>query len=272
MKRKRPVSRGRILYLATVAAIYVFLLTPMVIVVLAAFNAGEYLTFPPQGFSLRWFDKFFHSEPFVRAFIFSIRLGFFATVIAVVIGTAAALFVVRYAGRYRDAMRTLVIAPLLFPSILTGIALLLYYYAVGMGARTFTGLVIGHVLIVLPYVFLTVSTSLYNFDKSLEEVSRSLGAGPFRTFREVTLPLIKGGVISGSIFAFITSFDQFPISLLLAAVGDTPLPIQLFDYLRFQFDPTAAAVSTISIVMAAVVVLTTQKFVGLEALYWGGSG
>ncbi len=270
--RKKPFSWGRFFFQASVVAIYLFLLTPMVIVVLAAFNSGEYLTFPPQGFSLRWFEKFFNSKPFVDSFLFSLRLGFVATAVSVVIGTAAALYVVRYSGRHRDLMRALMISPLLFPSILTGIALLLYYYGVGMGARTFIGLLIGHVLIVLPYVFLTVSTGLYNFNNALEEVSRSLGAGPFRTFWEVTLPLIKGGVISGAVFAFITSFDQFAMSLLLAAVGDTPLPIQLFDYLRFQFDPTAAAVSTISILMAVVVVLTTQKLVGLEALYWGSGG
>lgn len=272
MTRKKPRSLGRMLYLGFVVAIYIFLLTPMVIVVLAAVNGGEYLTFPPQGFSLRWFDKFFHSPPFVRAFLFSLRLGIMATAISTVIGTAAALYVVRFSQRYRDILRMVIISPLLFPAILTGIALLLYYYASGMGARTFTGLLIGHVLITLPYVFLTVSTSLYNFDRSLEEVSRSLGARPFTTFRTVTLPLIKGGVISGAVFAFISSFDQFAVSLLLAAAGQTPLPIQLFDYLRFAFDPTAAAVSTVSIVMAVAVVLITQKLVGLEALYWGSGG
>jgi len=132
------------------------------------------------------------------------------------------------------------------------------------------GLVIGHTLVSLPYVFLTVSTVLVGFDRSLEEAARNLGAGPWTTFRRVTLPLIKGGIISGSVFAFIVSFDQFPISLLLASVGSTPLPLQLFDYLRFSFDPTAAAVSTISILMTVVVVLITERLVGLESLYWGG--
>jgi putative spermidine/putrescine transport system permease protein len=132
------------------------------------------------------------------------------------------------------------------------------------------GLIIGHTLVCLPYVFLTVSTVLVGFNRSLEEAARNLGAGPWTTFYRVTLPIIKGGMISGGVFAFITSFDQFPISLLLAGVGSTPLPMQLFDYLRFSFDPTAAAVSTISIVMTVVVVLITERLVGLESLYWGG--
>ena len=118
--------------------------------------------------------------------------------------------------------------------------------------------------------FLTVSAVLYNFDRSLEEAARSLGAGAFTTFRRVTLPIIKGGVISGAVFAFITSFDQFPISLLLSGVGTTTLPIQVFDYLRFSFDPTAAAVGTVNILITLGVVILTERLVGLESLYWGG--
>lgn len=261
---------GTVLLGISVAALYVFLLAPIVIVVIAAFNSGEYLRFPPEGFSLKWFVKFANSRPFVRAFWLSLKLASIVTVLATVIGTAAALYVVRYSKRFRDGLRLLLIAPLQFPAILTGIALLIFFYAIGLGTRGLTGLIVGHTLVSLPYVFMTVATVLVGFDKSLEEAARNLGAGPFTTFRRVTLPIIKGGVISGAVFAFITSFDQFPISLLLTGVGTTTLPIQLFDYLRFSFDPTAAAVSTISIVMTVVVVLVTERLVGLESLYWGG--
>jgi len=119
-------------------------------------------------------------------------------------------------------------------------------------------------------VFLTVTTMLVTFDRSLEEAARSLGANSFTTFRRVTLPLIKGGLISGALFAFITSFDQFPISLLLTSVGNTTLPIQLFDYLRFSFDPTAAAVSTVSVLMSIGIVVLIHRLVGLESIAWGG--
>jgi putative spermidine/putrescine transport system permease protein len=128
---------------------------------------------------------------------------------------------------------------------------------------------IGHTLVALPYVFLTVSAVLVVFDRSLEEAARSLGAGPLTSFARITLPLIKGGVISGALFAFITSFDQFPISLLLVSVGNTPLPIQLFDYLRFSFDPAAAAVSTVSVLMSVAIVLLVDRLVGLQAVTWG---
>ncbi len=264
-----PVGRAWLLPLV-VGAIYVFLLAPIVIVVLAAFNSGEYLRFPPEGFSLRWFVKAAQHQPFVRAFAYSLRLAVLATLASTVLGTMAALFVVRYARRARDLLRLLLVAPLQFPAILTGIALLIFFYATGLGTRGMRALLVGHTLVALPYVFLTVSTVLVGFDRSLEEAARSLGAGPLVTFWRITLPLIKGGLISGALFAFITSFDQFPISLLLISVGNTTLPIQLFDYLRFSFDPAAAAVSTVSIVLSVIIVVLIERLVGLESIYWGG--
>lgn len=250
--------------------IYAFLLIPIGIIVIAAFNSGAYLKFPPEGFSLRWFDTFIHSRSFTRSFYFSLELATVATLLATVLGTSAALFVTRSKGRLLDLVRLLMIAPLPVPGILTGIALLLFFYALGIGTTGFVALIIGHTLICLPFVFLVVSSVLVSFDRGLEEAARSLGAGPWRTFYRVTLPIIKGGVLSGATFAFITSYDEFNISLLLHGVGTTPLPIQLFDFLRFSFDPTAAVAGTISIVMALIVVVITERLVGLESLYWGG--
>jgi putative spermidine/putrescine transport system permease protein len=252
-----------------VSAVYVFLIAPIVIVVLAALNAGDYLAFPPQGLSLRWFVRAAQTEPFVRSFVFSLKLAVWVTVASTGLGTAAALYVVRHARRFRDALRLAVLAPLQLPAILTGIALLIFFLSTGMGTRGMRALFIGHTIVSLPYVFLTVSAVLAGFDRSLEEAARSLGAGPWTTFRRITLPLIKGPVIAGALFAFITSFDQFPVSLLLVSVGNTPLPIQLFDYLRFSFDPAAAAVSTVSVLMSVAIVLIVDRLVGLQAVSWG---
>jgi putative spermidine/putrescine transport system permease protein len=265
------MSEGRSpLFRAVVVLLYAFLLAPIAIIIVAAFNAGEYLRFPPEGLSLRWFVKFAESGPFVRAFVFSLQLAAATTVISTVLGGMAAFYVVRHAGRLRDGLRLLVVAPLQLPAILTGIALLIFFYGLGMSMRGMRALLLGHTLVCLPYVFLTVATVLVGFDRSLEEAARSLGAGPLTTFRRVTLPLIKGGVISGALFAFITSFDQFPISLLLVSVGNTTLPLQLFDYLRFSFDPTAAAVSTVSVLMSVVIVMLIHRLVGLGSVAWGG--
>ena len=253
-----------------VGVVYAFLLAPVVIVVLAGLNAGAYLRFPPEGLSFRWFAAFAHSSSFTQSLRFSLVLAAAATATSTVIGTMASLWLVRFSGRLRSVVRILMIAPLAVPGILTGLALLIFFYAVGWQNAGFGGLVVGHTLICMPYVFLITSAVLIRFDRTLEEAARNLGAGPFQTFWRVTLPLIKGGIISGAVFAFVASYDEFNISLLLSGVGTTPLPIQLFDYLRFSFDPTAAVAGTISIGLALGVVLVTQKLVGLESLYLGG--
>ncbi len=262
--------RGQFALNVTASLLYLFLLAPIIIVVIAAFNSGNYLKFPPEGFSLRWFRALLSSEPFIDAFLFSLRLAVIVMILSTSIGTAAALYVTRYSRRFRSGIQLMMIAPLPVPAILTGIALLIFFYATNISTNSFVNLIIGHTLVTLPYVFLTVSTVLVGFNRSLEEAARSLGAGPWTTFYRITLPILKSGIISGAVFAFIISFDEFPISLLLAGVGSTPLPLQLFDYLRFSFDPTAAAVSTVTILMAVIVVLITERLVGLDSLYSRG--
>jgi putative spermidine/putrescine transport system permease protein len=196
---------------------------------------------------------------------FSLRLAAVAMLVSTLLGTAAALYVVRFAGKWRDVLRLLIVAPLLLPEVLSAVALLFFFYSIGLG-KTVGALVVGHVLITLPFVFLAVSSVLYNFDDSLEEAARSLGANKFTTFRRITLPIIKPGVISGGLLAFIVSFDLFAVSLLLKGIGVETLPIQLFDYVTWDFDPTAAAVSTVSIAITLVMVLLMEKLVGLRSL------
>ncbi|MFZ3118720.1 MAG: ABC transporter permease [Variovorax sp.] len=255
--------------LAYVGAVYVFLLLPIVIIVLMSLNAGEFLTFPPQGISLRWFGTLFANEAFMRAIGTSLKIAAIATVCSTVIGVAGALYVVRYATRFREGLRMLLMLPLMLPEILTAIALLFFLYASGIGTRTMFGLVVGHVLVTLPYVFTNVASTLYNQDASLEQAARSLGASPVRAFMRVTLPLIKSGIITGALFAFVISFDLFNMSLLLKGIGMTTLPLQLFDYLRWDFDPTAAAVSTVSILLTLAVVIVIDRTVGLRSLRFG---
>ena len=205
----------------------------------------------------------------MRAMGISLALAAGATVVSCIIGVAAALYVVRYATRAREALRLLLMLPLMLPEILTGIALLFFLYATGIGTKTVFGLVVGHVLVTLPYVFTNVASALYNQDASIERAARSLGATPFRAFRCVTLPLIKPGLITGGMFAFVISFDLFNMSLLLKGIGMTTLPLQLFDYLRYDFDPAAAAVSTLSVLLTLVAVIAVDRVVGLRSLRFG---
>lgn len=247
-----------------VAAIYLFLMAPIAVVVLASLNAGNFLTFPPQGLSLRWFFVFLDNDTFLRAIRFSALLALSSTAISLVIGTMAALYYVRHAGREREAVHLALLLPLLLPEILTAIALLFFFYEMGVGTSYSLALLTGHVLMTLPFVFLNVTASLQGLDGTVELAARSLGASRWRAFRRVTLPLAKPGIISGGLIAFVISFDTFAISFMLKGTGTAPLPIQLYDYLRFNFTPEAAAVSTFSILLTLIVIVGADRLLGLQ--------
>jgi putative spermidine/putrescine transport system permease protein len=253
----------RWLFRGLVVGLVTFLLLPIAIVLLFAVNSAAFIVFPPTGFSLRWFHKFLTSRDFMDAFSRSLRLAGLTVAIATLVGTMAALALVR--GRVRGAavLSALFLSPLMLPAILTGLALFQFYVILDVG-RTFAGLLVGHVVVCVPYVVRTVTAMLHNFDVSLEEAARNLGAGEWATFRHVTLPLIRPGVIAGAIFAFIVSFDQFPVSLFLVTPGANTLPITLFNYLRYDFDPTVAAASTVSIGLSVAVVLLLERTIGLQ--------
>ena len=244
--------------------IYLFLAAPIIIVVGASFNAGNFLTFPPQGLSLRWYVVFFHNDVFMRAIRTSLWVAAVTTCVSLVVGTMAALFYVQHAGRWKETVRVAMLAPLLLPEVMTAIALLFFVYAIGIGTRSMFGMVVGHVLMTLPFVFINVAASLESFDPDWDMAARSLGAGRWTRFRRIMLPLIKPGVIGGALFAFIISFDLFTISFLLKGIGTSTLPIQLFDYLRTNFTPEAAAVSTLSVLLTLGVVIVSDKVLGLK--------
>jgi putative spermidine/putrescine transport system permease protein len=261
-----PHGPGQRLLAVVCALVTGFLIAPIGIVVLAAFSSEAVLRFPPEGFSLRWFEAFFDSRPFVESLSLSLGVATAAAVGTVLIGTAAAFYGVRRQRRLVGGFRLLIVAPLQLPHILTAIALLVFFHQLGFGAGGVTGLVIGHILITLPYVYLTVSAFIQDFDTDLESAARTLGAGPVRTFGEVTLPLSAGAIASGALMAFLISFDQFPISLLLGGVGNTTLPVQMYEYLRFDFDPVPAAASVVSILLTVVALTVMSRLVGVRRI------
>lgn len=252
----------RAAFLTFNAAVLAFLLVPVVIVVLFAFNPQPFIAFPPTGVSLRWYVKFLHDRALMEAFAFSLELAAATVVIAGTIGTAAALALARGRLPGRGALTAMFLSPLVLPALLTGFALFQLVMVLGIGRST-AMLLAGHVVVAIPYVIRTVLAVLAQTDRSIEEAARGLGATPARVFREVTLPSIRPGVVAGGMFAFITSFDQFPVSLFLVAPGQETLPIAMFNYLRFDFDGTIAAASTVSILLAIVLVLVIERSVGL---------
>ena len=241
------------------------LLIPVFIVVLTGLNSGEHLTFPPEGFSLRWIFAFFESEEFLSAFLFSFGLALITMIISTIFGTMAAIFITRFNFPGVTLLRAIFLSPLILPGIVLGLALYIFFITSDWGlSRTYTGMVIAHVIVTIPYVIGTVSASLFNFDINLEEAARSLGASPLTAFRKVTFPNISNGVMAGSIFAFIVSFGQFDVSLFMATPNHTPLPIALYWSLRYTFEPTAAAAGIFAICLVIVSMLITSKLVNLK--------
>lgn len=254
----------RALYRILNGLIVAFLLAPIAIVAVFAVNPTPYIQFPPVGVSLRWFQKFLASRDFMSALRLSFGVAALVAVLATALGASAALALAR--GRLPGArlLTATFLSPLMLPAILTGLALFQGYVLLDLG-RPLWGLVAGHVLIAIPYVIRTTLAVLQTLDRALEEAARSLGASPARAFAEVTLPLIRPGVLAGGIFAFIVSFDQFPVSLFLVSPGQETLPITLFNYLKYDLDGTIAAASMVSIALSVVVVLVLDRTVGLRA-------
>jgi putative spermidine/putrescine transport system permease protein len=253
----------RIAFLALCGLVLAFLLLPVAIVLCFAVNPEPFIAFPPTGVSLRWFVKFVTSRDFMAAFWLSLGLGLATVVIAGVLGTMAALALARGRFRGRAALVQVFLSPIVLPSILTGFALFQLAMVAGIG-RSLWMLLAGHLVVATPYVLRTVLAMLAQSDRALEEAARNLGATPARAFREVTLPLIRPGVIAGMLFAFIVSFDQFPVSLFLVSPGQETLPIAMFNYLRFDFDGTIAAASCVSILLAVALVFGIERTVGLQ--------
>jgi len=249
---------------ATVVA-FVLIVVPILIVVVTAFSPLDYFEFPPRSLSLRWFVEFFRLENMRNAFTLSLELALLAATLATLLGTMGALFLARRRGWLAGLLQSLFLAPLVFPTIILGVALLLLYKTIGM--PVFPGLLIAHCIIGLPYGFRTVLASAQALDPALEEAGQSLGAGPVRTLFLVTLPLIWQGVLSGWLFAFIVSFGELNAALFLTGPGLTTLPIEIFSYLQFQGSQLViAAASTLQIALIVLMVAFIERIVGIGRL------
>jgi putative spermidine/putrescine transport system permease protein len=256
---------GRRLLTAANAMIYLYLLAPILIVVPVSFSAAAFVVFPPRGLSLRWYANFLQSRELTEALWLSVRLGVTVMGAATVVGTMAALALVRYRVPGRELIRTFLMAPIVLPGVVLGIALLIFLARTPL-AQTFGALFAAHLVVALPYVVRTVSASLEGLDRRVEEAAASLGAPPLLVFWTVTLPLVKPGVIAGAIFAFITSFDELVVSLFLTGPRLSTLPVQIYNYIEFASDPTIAAISVLLIALTTLAVLVVERAIGFTRL------
>jgi putative spermidine/putrescine transport system permease protein len=233
-----------------VVLILAFLALPIVVVVIASFSSASYLTFPPPAFGLRWYRNFLDTPGWLASTWLSLGVAFAVVVLSTVLGTLAAMGLARLPRVARALATGLILSPLIVPVIVVAIGIYYAFSRYGLVGSP-AGLVLAHTCLAVPFVVTSVGASLAGLDRRLEQAALSLGASPWGTFRQVTLPLIRPGVLVGALFAFITSFDELVVALFLSGSGAVTLPRRMWDDLRFAIDPTIAAVSTLTIVLTA---------------------
>ncbi len=240
-----------------------FLIGPFLIIVLAGLSAGEFMTFPPEGISLKWYLKVFTVDSFRASFALSMFLAVFGTIAALLLGVPAAYAISRYDIPFGETIKTIVAAPIIVPGIIVGLALL-RYLVVPLNFTVTLALFLAHTALVLPYAVRVVSASLNNLRSDMEEAAVLLGCTRLGAFTRVVLPNIQGGVLAAFILGFVTSFNQVPVSLFLSGPGVRTLPIDMLSYMEITYDPSVAALSALLAFLSVIIVFVAEKFLGFS--------
>ena len=254
------------IYLTICASVFIYLIAPLFVIFPLSFSHDEFLIFSeemkrwdPDGFSTRWYKDMVWGtkNPWGLAAKNSLMVAFFATIGSVLIGTLAAVGLSSRYMPYKGIIMAILISPMIVPLIISGVAIFFFMAKVGLAA-THTGIIIAHIILGTPFVVITVTATLSGFDHSVTRAAASLGSAPINTFMKITLPLILPGVISGGLFAFVTSFDEVVVVLFLAGLENTTIPIQMWIGLREQLSPTILAVATCLIIMSTLILVTAE--------------
>ncbi|MCT9098087.1 ABC transporter permease [Haloarchaeobius sp. HME9146] len=257
-------NSGRLLRWFTYG-IYLFLYAPIAIVMLLSFTTNRVPSFPISGFTLDWYAQLLppnHDEQIVNALIQSFKIATLSSIGSGIVGTLTALGMVRSDFNSRllnsQVLNTLFLSPIVVPWVVTGIAMLTLYNLIGIQGTLFS-VILGHILVTMPFVIMVVSSRLYGFDRELEEAAKNLGASELRTFYEVTFPLILPGIIAGMLFAFTISFDNFTQTFFWVGTDTQTLPIVIYSKIRTGLDPTINAIGTLIVLFSLLVALAAEK-------------
>jgi putative spermidine/putrescine transport system permease protein len=226
--------------IAILTLLFIFL--PLVLIIVTSFNSANTISLPLQGFSLQWFTKVFKSRALVQSFKNSFLLAFTASLVGIVIGLVASLALVKRPGRLSKALLSLFLSPSLIPGIVIGYVLFLFL-VVKVQLPLRTALILGHLLVVLPYCVRIITASLKELDESLEEAARTLGCPPVKAFVVIVLPNLKPAMTSAFMLSFINSFNNIPVSMYLKGPGMNTLPYAMMNHIEYNYDPTVSALS-----------------------------
>ena len=243
---------------AYVGLILFFLYAPILVMAAMSFNASEFYQLP-FSFTTDWYAKLAGNREILSAAWRSVWIAVIVTAIATSLGTAASIALFRYDFPGKRVLQVLLFPPIAIPWLITGTAMLIFFFGIGLGRGT-PAVILGHVALALPYVIVVVSARLTTFDRTLEEAARSLGATPWQITRAVTVPWILPGIIAGGLFAFAVSFDQFVVSYFLSEPGDSTLPVLIYTSIRKGFTPEINAISTIIIAVSMGIMLLAARY------------
>ncbi|MBM3571592.1 MAG: ABC transporter permease [Alphaproteobacteria bacterium] len=267
-RRQIVMTLVRVLLYSAFVLCLMLVVGPIAVIIGISFSPVDGFIFPPQGLSWRWYQSFLQSEKLWGSLIFSFRTALVVAALSLLLGTLAALALARRRDVTAVGLQSLFMAPMVFPAIILGLAILLFVRV--LGAPLWIGLIIAHVLIGTPYCFRMVTGSLQAFDPTLEEASQSLGAGPLRTFAYVIMPLIWPGMLAGAMFAFIVSFGENNAALFLSSPGYSTMPIELLGFLQFPGNQlVVAAASTIQVGLIVVFITAMERLVGFARMVQG---
>ncbi|MFG0632031.1 ABC transporter permease [Pseudomonas sp. xss_2] len=239
-------------------AILGFLVIPILVIIPLSFNSTSFLTYPMDGFSLRWYQELLSSQDWMLAFKNSFIIAPFATILSMIFGTLAAVGLSRGNFPFKRIIMAFIISPMIVPTIIVAVGFYFYFAQLQL-LNSYVGLILAHAMLGVPFVVITVCATLEGFNVNLSRAAASLGAPPLTVFFKVVLPLIAPGVISGALFAFATSFDEVVVTLFLASPTQKTLPIQMFSGIRENISPSIAAVATIMVVLSVLMLLTIEK-------------
>jgi putative spermidine/putrescine transport system permease protein len=250
--------------------VLLFVISPLLVIIPTSLTAANYLSFPPEGLSFKWYEKILDRPEFIDSFVFSLELAAVTAVLATLIGTLAAISIHRYKFPGSRFINALLLSPLTVPALIIGIAALLFFTRIGI-AGTFTGLLVTHILISIPYVVRLTLTGLSSYDYTLERAAYILGARPLNVFWDITMPLLRPAMISGLIFSFLTSFDNVTVSLFLVSPSTTTLPLAIFSYMQETLNPLVASISSVVILLSIVFIILLERIYGLDKLFGSNS-
>ncbi|SEE81386.1 ABC transporter permease [Ruania alba] len=247
---------------------YIVMIAPLTFVVITAFTAGSTVRFPPDGLSLRWFEAAVTYEPFMSALFSSLQLAVFAAVASLALGVPVALAIHRGKIPGKGLLEGMFLSPLIVPELVVGLALY-QQFMIGLGMNNLTTLAIGHTVLMFPYAVRVTGASLALIDPAVEDAARGLGASPLRTFVTITLPLLRPGLFSAALLAFVTSFNNVPLSLLLQSREFRTLPVTMLDYVQQNYDPIVASTSVLILAGTVLVAVVAERTVGFAKIFGG---